>query len=78
VQEGFPPTLLIHGRADSVVPVTDSERMYEALVARGAEVELHLYAGAEHGFDIAGSLRSEVVTAVARFFDRYVPAENEG
>lgn len=47
----FPPTLLIHGSADTVVSPGDSSRMYEALVAARVPVELHMYAGLPHAFD---------------------------
>ena len=46
----FPPTLLLHGSADKVVPPTATLRMYEALSQAGAAVEMHMYANLPHGF----------------------------
>ena len=38
----FPPTILIHGNADQVVPNSESFNMYHALNKAGASVELHV------------------------------------
>jgi acetyl esterase/lipase len=46
-----PPFLLIHGDADAVVPVEQSERMDERLRAAGAPSEFVRVPGAEHCFD---------------------------
>jgi len=43
-----PPFLLAHGLADRVVPRTQSERLYDALVEAGVEAELDLYEDADH------------------------------
>lgn len=45
-----PPFFLIHGSDDSVVPVENSLRLYEALKAQGVGAGLHIYAQGEHGF----------------------------
>ena len=45
----FPPTCLIHGNADQVVPPAESFKMYEELHSRGAHAELHMLAQAPHG-----------------------------
>ena len=42
------PFLLLHGRADRMVPAVQSERLHDALAAAGVRVELHLYDGADH------------------------------
>ncbi len=46
-----PPTQLVHGTADLLVPYQESERLAAALRAVGADVRLHLVPGADHGFD---------------------------
>ena len=43
-----PPILLLHGRADRLIPAVQSERLHAALIAAGADAELHLYDGADH------------------------------
>lgn len=47
----FPPLLILHGEADSVVPVSSAYRLRDAVIAHGGEVEMHLYPGAEHAFN---------------------------
>ena len=46
-----PPTLLLHGDADTDVPCEQSILMAEALAEAGVEHELRVLAGAGHGFD---------------------------
>jgi acetyl esterase/lipase len=43
-----PPTLLMHGGADDMVPAAQSVRLAEALRAAGAAVELEIVPGATH------------------------------
>ena len=47
----FPPLLILHGEADSVVPVELAHRLYERMRAHGGQVEMHLYPGAQHVFN---------------------------
>lgn len=47
----FPPILILHGEADSVVPVTLAHRLYERMHAHGGDVEMHLYPDAQHVFN---------------------------
>jgi acetyl esterase/lipase len=72
VYRHFPPTLLIHGNADDVVPAQASFEMYQALSAIGAPVELHVYDGAPHAFDAVPELGRQVVDLIALFLDRKV------
>jgi acetyl esterase/lipase len=69
---GHPPTLLVHGNADEVVPSTDSTRMYEALHGAGVPAELHMYAGQPHAFDADPFLGRQVAAIMAGFINRYV------
>jgi acetyl esterase/lipase len=48
-KKDFPPTMLIHGNKDELVPVEGSLRMYRALSEAGAPAELHIFNGAPHG-----------------------------
>ena len=68
----FPPTLLIHGNADTVVPVSASFEMYQALAKAGAAVELHVYDGVPHAFDAAPEFGHQVTDLIALFVDRKV------
>jgi carboxymethylenebutenolidase len=49
----FPPLLILHGDADTVVPVRFAYFLSEAVVANGGEVEMHIYPGVHHGFNAA-------------------------
>jgi carboxymethylenebutenolidase len=49
--QGFPPLLILHGDADSVVPVKFAYQLRDAVIAGGGKVELHVYPGADHAFN---------------------------
>lgn len=53
VRAEFPPTMLLHGNQDQVVPVEASLRMYQELSKAGAPVEMHIFNGQPHAFDAA-------------------------
>lgn len=72
VSAAFPPTLLLHGNKDELVPQGASIRMYRALDEAGAPVELHLFADAPHAFDAAPDLGRQCAAIMALFLDRYV------
>ena len=70
----YPPTLLIHGNADEVVPAAESTLMYDALHAAGVPVELHMYAGQPHGFDADPKLGRQCAEVMMSFIERMAPA----
>lgn len=45
-----PPTLILHGDADYIVPLSQSTTLRNALLAAGAKVEIHTYVGEGHGW----------------------------
>ena len=45
-----PPTLLIHGDKDTLVPVSNSQRIYEAFQQNKVRTEMIIIEGAGHGF----------------------------
>ena len=47
---GLPPTLILHGRADTVVPYADVERFCTIAKSHGESCEVMGYDGASHGF----------------------------
>lgn len=71
-REDFPPTMLIHGNDDKVVPVEASLQMYRALSEAGSKVEMHIYEGAPHAFDSAPEFGRQLVDLMALFLDRQV------
>lgn len=62
VHKDAPPFLIIHGEADTLVPVQESRVLYEAL--KGTSNQAVSYAelpDAQHAFEIAISLRTQIV-----------------
>jgi acetyl esterase/lipase len=49
-RSGACPFLIIHGAADTLVPLDQSERLYAALATRGNDVELAVFDGLGHAF----------------------------
>ncbi|MBQ8087865.1 MAG: alpha/beta hydrolase [Clostridia bacterium] len=52
VDRESPPMLIIHGDADPLVPLSESEALYEALQRCGVRSELCILKGAGHGEDV--------------------------
>ncbi len=76
----FPPLLILHGEADSVVPVRFAYRLRDAVIAHGGSVEMHLYPGAEHAFNAPWAAYSETAAMDAwrrtiEFLRRRLPSE---
>lgn len=68
----FPPMLILHGDADSNIPVALAHRLYDRIRSKGGDVELHVYPGAAHGFNTpwaAGHSESEAADSWARTID---------
>jgi carboxymethylenebutenolidase len=71
----LPPTLIVHGESDTVIPVEEAHTMEAAAKLRTTSVATKLYAGAGHGFDIkaddprAVAARKETID----FFVRHLP-----
>ena len=75
VNSNYPPTMLVHGTADTTVDYSNSMRMFQALEAAGVPVDMHLYAGQEHIFDREPVFAEAVSNAMALFIERYVAAD---
>lgn len=43
-----PPFLILHGDADTIVPVSQSQLLYDALQAAGVQSDFYIFEGAEH------------------------------
>ncbi len=71
----FPPTMLIHGNADGLVPVEQSFLMYQALVDAGAKAELHIFEGQPHAFDGAPGFGRQCASLMTLFLARHVLAK---
>lgn len=62
-----PPTLLIHGDADELVAISNSEIMHEALREAGVESEFITIPGGDHGFRDADH-RARAEAAMVEWF----------
>ena len=72
VSKNYPPTFLLHGTADRMVPCTTSQKMFSALHEKGAAVELHLYPHHTHEFVRLPSMLRTVQSEIALFLNRFV------
>jgi acetyl esterase/lipase len=76
VSAGDPPVLLVHGTADTLVPLSNSQILYDALNAQRVESRLIVLDGAGHGFE--GDQAKQAITAVADWFTEHLaPARAE-
>jgi acetyl esterase/lipase len=73
VHAGAPPFLIVHGEADTVVPLSQSQLLYERLRDAGVESESIVVPGAGHGYQ--DLLTPEVVDRVASFFESHLMSE---
>jgi acetyl esterase/lipase len=67
---GDAPSLIIHGTADDLVPIVQSETMQAALVAAGVPASLIRVEGAKHG--IYGADFERGVAAMVQWFEQYL------
>lgn len=65
VTSAFPPTLIIHGETDTVVPVSQARTLDRSLTRAGVDHKTELLPGQGHWFDPAAQLR--ILRAVAGF-----------
>lgn len=65
-----PPTLILHGTHDSLVPYAQSEEFAEALKAKGVDVWLQKLPGSGHGGPAFG--KPAVVNLMQNFFDKHL------
>jgi carboxymethylenebutenolidase len=70
----MPPTLILHGDQDSVIPVSQAYDLHKFLRKLGASSELRIYPGQEHGFDSNGdpAAAKDAWQRMLAFFDRYL------
>src|SRR5436190_4080190 len=67
VTAAYPPTVLIHGTADTDVPFEQSQLMAQEFMKHGVAFQFHQIADAEHG--LAGGNRDEIASAQSKAFD---------
>jgi len=71
VSSDDPPTLLVHGNADALVDLNNSELMYSALVSAAVETDLVVIEGAGHGFRTPED-RSQASDALVAWFEKHL------
>lgn len=71
IDSKFPPTMLVHGDADSLVLLDESIHTYKQLQAAGVPSELHVIPKAEHGLKSIENQKTppEAVALQPRMFD---------
>jgi len=70
----MPPTLLLHGEADPVVPVSEARKVDALLERLGTPHELKIYPGQGHSF--RGMAQMDALTRTLRFLNRHLKKEN--
>jgi acetyl esterase/lipase len=61
VTRDTPPTFIVHGTNDRLVPVKNSLLFYEACLKAGVSVEMHLLENGPHGFGMGPSLNDRTL-----------------
>jgi acetyl esterase/lipase len=68
-----PPTLIVHGDADHIIPVQQSREYYDAAKKLGADVTLHIVPNGGHG---EPNFTPEIVVESMEFFNRLKDPSN--
>jgi acetyl esterase/lipase len=76
VSNDDPPFLILHGEEDKLVPLSQSQILYDKLNEAGVQAELVVVKNAAHGFAPAGGQpipsRPELTEMLADFFDEHL------
>ncbi|WP_435007766.1 dienelactone hydrolase family protein [Tundrisphaera lichenicola] len=66
----FPPTLILHGEADEIVPVSEARKLEKILSDKEFPFEIRVYPGQGHGF--RGEPNVDAYQRSIAFFDKHV------
>jgi acetyl esterase/lipase len=72
IKAGYPPTLLLHGTTDSMIPLDQTLRLHSTLQAAGVPTELHIVEGMTHIFDAHPDMAEACAEWIDLFLDRHV------
>jgi carboxymethylenebutenolidase len=72
--ERMPPTLILHGEADNLVPVEEAHRLERLFKAKHIVFESKIYQGTGHGF--SGAVADDAWQRTLHFLDRYLNAKS--
>jgi acetyl esterase/lipase len=75
VSSDDPPTLLVHGDKDELVPIWHSEKIETAFKEAKVPCELVVIKGAAHGFNAEGN--KKMVESMLAWFDKYLAKPKE-
>ncbi len=68
----LPPTLILHGDADRIVPISEARKLESLLEAHHIPFEKKIYEGAGHGF--FGASDHDATHRAVRFLDQHMKA----
>jgi acetyl esterase/lipase len=72
INDQFPPTIILHGNADRMVPIQESEKFCGHLNNNGVECQLHAVDGAAHGFFKFGrGYYADSLTTISTFLEKH-------
>lgn len=74
VPQGMPPTLVLHGAADDVVPVSEAHKLKALLEQHQVPHEFEIFPGETHWF--AGAARTQLLLHCIGFLSRYLFANS--
>jgi carboxymethylenebutenolidase len=75
----MPPVLILHGDADSIVPVGYAYTLKALLSAHGRPYEIQIYPGAQHGFNfVPGADAQDAYARMGDFFEKWLAAPSGG
>ena len=73
ISKNTPPTLILHGEADTVVPVSESRRLLKMLQQYGVNAELVTWPESKHAFIVTGyQAPSEEIFRALKQVDRFL------
>jgi dipeptidyl aminopeptidase/acylaminoacyl peptidase len=70
VHKEAPPYMILHGTADTQVPVSESEMLYDALQKVGVDSDLIVFEGVEHAE--AHFIQPQVKQMMLDFLNKYL------
>lgn len=67
ITPGTPPFLIMHGDKDDLVDISQSEKLYDALIKAGVRADFYVFEGAGHGAD--EFYQAEPLNIIRNFMD---------
>ena len=73
IHKNVPPTLILHGTIDTLVPIEQSEMLAAKLQKLAVPVEFYPLPGWPHAMDVALHANRYVQNRMTQFFKKYIP-----